>query len=240
MQATRRQGVFSDRILTAVAAVALPALFACVTVNVHFPESTVQRATDDYVRELYRSGGDTGSSGGEKTRKDSDSSSLNPGSAGGWISRIPSVSLIGLTAAVAAEPLFDRDALAQSAASAQSLQFNLKTEAAQKVLAGQRGRLDDVIKYKRQGYIGETRDGFLVVRGEEELAKKKLLLKRIEKLVEDENSDRKALYKEAVNANDSAEVKLSVVQKSFARSFQAESPSGTWVEDSEGAWGRKQ
>src|SRR3954470_20952661 len=27
---------------------------ACVTVNVNFPESAVQKATDDYVRDLYR------------------------------------------------------------------------------------------------------------------------------------------------------------------------------------------
>ncbi|MGE4108743.1 MAG: DUF1318 domain-containing protein [Bacteriovoracia bacterium] len=36
-----------------IAALAVAA--GCVTVNVNFPESAVQKATDDYVRELYRS-----------------------------------------------------------------------------------------------------------------------------------------------------------------------------------------
>ena len=36
-------------------AIALASLTAaCVTVNVNFPESTVQKATDDYVKELYK------------------------------------------------------------------------------------------------------------------------------------------------------------------------------------------
>jgi uncharacterized protein YdbL (DUF1318 family) len=32
----------------------LAAIGACVTVNVNFPESAVQKATDEYVRELYK------------------------------------------------------------------------------------------------------------------------------------------------------------------------------------------
>ncbi len=40
---------------------------ACVTVNVNFPEATVQKATDDFVDELYRTkkGGSTSATAGE-------------------------------------------------------------------------------------------------------------------------------------------------------------------------------
>lgn len=44
----------SKRIFFSSVIAALLALVACVTVNVQFPESVVQREADDYVKELYK------------------------------------------------------------------------------------------------------------------------------------------------------------------------------------------
>jgi uncharacterized protein YdbL (DUF1318 family) len=177
---------------------------ACVTVNVNFPESAVQKATDDYVRDLYRAK--------EKGNKP----------------------------APAAEPSAKPQAafeLIPSAHADEGDLFRVDTDKALSIREKLRGRLDEVLSQKRAGVVGESNDGLLVLKSPDKL--KKLLLKKVEKLVSDENSDREELYGEILTANGLPRTRLKNVQKSFSRSFQAESPSGTWVQDIEGKWARK-
>ena len=54
-----------------------------------------------------------------------------------------------------------------------------------------------------------------------------------------ENADRAALYGEVLTANGLEQERIVVIERSFANSFQAESPSGTWVQDRDGKWARK-
>ncbi len=175
---------------------------ACMTlnVNVNLPESAVQRATDDYVRELYR------------TKEKSKAPSPEEAKPAARFSLI-------------------------SEAWADSELFSVRSEKALKIRQNLASRLDEVLKYKREGVLGETNDGYVVIHKPEKL--KKLLAKKVEKLVEDENQDRKALYDEVIVSNKLTENKLDTVRRSFARSFQAESPSGTWVQDGDGKWTQK-
>jgi uncharacterized protein YdbL (DUF1318 family) len=98
-------------------------------------------------------------------------------------------------------------------------------------------RVAEIIEFKRQGLIGETVEGSVTLRGTGKL--KPLQAKKLEKLLADENQDRDQLYQEIVATNGADKVKIQVVRKSFMRSFQAESPSGTWVEGVEGGWSQK-
>lgn len=191
--------------LVALSALAVP---ACMTlnVNVNLPESAVQKATDDYVRDLYRAK--------EKGR--------TPGT--------PSPS-----ASPEAQPA-EKASLFLASAWADVV-FKVNSDGALKIREKLVANLDEVLAHKRAGYLGETYDGSLVLRNAENL--KPLLKKKIEKTVQTENAARKELYEEVLRSNSLDSSKLKDIQKSFGRSFQAESPSGTWVQDGEGSWIQK-
>jgi len=184
---------------------------ACVTVNVPvvFPEATVQRATDDYVRELYRA----------KER------GKTPAPARGAQNETSAwVALLDFS-------IFPEAQAADGAA------FRVDTQKALKIRENLAGQVSEVLTQKRAGVVGETKDGLLAIRDASKL--KKLLLQKVEKLVGDENALRKELYAEVASANNIPASRIGSVQESFARSFQAESPSGSWVENDSGSWNQK-
>ena len=210
---------------------------ACVTVNVNFPESTVQKATDDYVKELYkakekgRSGGagsDTTPQSSKKTppkpqpetgpgAADGDVGKPQPGGPTSWLKLLPSFDLAPL--AMAAEADFT---------------FNVNTPKATEIQQKLAAKLSEVDSQKAAGNIGEGSDGLLVVR-----AKQALLAKKLELLVKEQNGHREELYEEIQTANKMSKSRLPDVKKSFARSFQKHSPAGTWIQDSGGGWSQK-
>ena len=194
---------------------------ACVTVNVNFPESAVQKATDDYVRELYRAK--------EKGNKGTPAPDPSAKPAAWNFSLLP-----------------------EAQAAETELEFRLDSDKALKIRDRLSNRLDEVVKYKRDGVIGETNDGLVEVHNPAPLKKAKLLAQakggkgraedpeRIANgVVDAENKDRRDLYDEVLATNAIAKGRKKDIQKSFARSFQAESPSGTWVQDADGAWSQK-
>lgn len=189
-------------------------LTACVTVNVNFPESAVQKATDDYVRDLYRA---------KETRKSGAPDSAAPAATK------PQAHGFALPILIASAQA--GDAFGEEEA------FKVSTPRALAIRDKLAGHLSDVLEHKRAGVLGETNDGLLEIREPGKL--KKLLARKVEKLVADENADRLDLYREVVKANGLPEARIKNVQKSFARSFQAESPSGTWMQDVDGKWAQK-
>lgn len=190
----------------------LGCLSGCMTlnVNVHFPESAVQKATDDYVRELYRAK--------EKGRGPTPASSSAP------------------IAEPTKQSRFSFPFIAS--AMAEDLSFKVETPKALKIRDRLSGRVAEILAQKRAGVLGESSVGTLVLKSPEKL--KPILQKKIEKLVADENADRDELYTEVMQANALPKNRQKDIQKSFARSFQAESPSGTWLQDPEnGSWTQK-
>jgi uncharacterized protein YdbL (DUF1318 family) len=181
---------------------------ACVTVNVNFPESAVQKATDDYVRDLYRAK--------EKGKTPAPETSQAP------------------TSSRLIFPMFDLIATASADAEAN---IKVNSDKALKIKDRLASRVEEVLAQKRAGVLGETNDGLLELKGADKV--KPLLKKKIEAMVAAENADRTELYAEVAASNGIAKGRIKDIQKSFARSFQAESPSGTWAQDSDGKWAQK-
>jgi uncharacterized protein YdbL (DUF1318 family) len=178
----------------------------CVTVNVNFPESAVQKATDDYVRDLYRAK--------EKGKV------TTPGQEQGTTSASKVSS--SFTFALVSEAYAD--------------DFKVQSAKADAIKARLRSRLDDLIAQKRSGAIGETNDGKLVLK---DTKLPPLLQKKVKQLIDSDNADRMDLYKEVAHLNGLGSDGLATVEKSFARSFQSLSPSGTWIQSSDGSWTQK-
>lgn len=190
---------------------------ACVTVNVNFPEAAVQSATDDYVRDLYRAK--------EKGRAPAPASTTEAPSAKPSGKPASKTSLF--------ESLFISEAFAAENAPVFKVASSKSAEIRDKMAA----RLDKVLDGKRSGQLGETNDGWL---SNDPTGKLKPLLKKsMQPVVDAENADRKDLYNELLSVNGISKNRIKDIQKSFAHSFQAESPAGTWLQNSDGKWEQK-
>lgn len=89
-----------------------------------------------------------------------------------------------------------------------------------------------------QGNIGESNDGFIQIRSEDNLSlKDKADLRRLAKEV---NSDRESLYAEVAKALNIEESQIPRIQKIFAKRWIENSRPGWWIQKEDGEWIRKQ
>ena len=197
-----------------VSAFLLGALPGCLTLNVNMtlPEAAVQRATDDYVRELYRAK--------EKGKSTAPDAAPSP---------------------AAKTSMLSIDLIAEAYAG-DDVTVKLGGKAVEQIKERQIARMDEINAQKSAGLIGENNEGKLSFRASEK-APKIDVMKKVQKLISDENADRESLYKEVLKANNADHSKLGDIQKSFARSFQVHSPAGTWIQlmdgGMDGQWVRK-
>lgn len=191
---------------------------ACVTVNVNFPESAVQEATDDYVKDLYRA---KKSGEGLEGNSKADQSHLNLP----WMKGVAGLIELSLL----------RPEIAQAQG---DLNFTVNSAKANAIKSELRSNVGEVIKLKKKGVLGETAEGTLVLRDDGSQLSK-IQKKKAEKVIEKENQLRSDLYNEVVRSNGMSSGHLDKIRKSFSRSFSAESPSGTWIQSASGGWEQK-
>lgn len=184
-------------------------LSSCVTVNIKLPESAVQRVTDDYVRELYK----------VKERKqstDTEDSATAP------TSFFKSFSLVS-------------DAMAEEQ-DAELTAFKLDSPEVKVIQKEQAAIAAEITQFKRQGVLGESYNGQLVVKDASTV--KPILKAKVAKLVEQENGLRTRLI-DAAKDSSGASVDREVVERSLRKSFQKYSPSQTWLQAEDGEWIKK-
>ncbi len=188
---------------TATLAILSTAL-GCVTINVNFPEGAAQKASDDFVKELYRA----------RDRKDGAEPATSPTPTGQlwW------------------DGLLISEALAEDA-------FKVSSPRIAQLRDRLAKRLDEMLTHKRVGWIGEDNVGLLIIKDKSQV--KPMLLKKVEKLVGEENTDRAELYAEIARLNGLKPSAMKDLGRTFGHSFQAESPSGTWVQSDSGEWSQK-
>ena len=92
-------------------------------------------------------------------------------------------------------------------------------------------RLEDVRTAKADGKIGETREGVL-----DAVEAKYLDDKTLRTLVDEENADRRELYKLIAEKEKATEAQ--VAERAAARNYQR-ARSGEYLKDKDGAWKRK-
>ena len=93
---------------------------------------------------------------------------------------------------------------------------------------GIRNRFDAVMDLKHKGLAGEGNDGFLAVRGSLDATQQKTL--------QDENGDRRVLFRELAKMDNSTP---EGVAKVFAKRTIERQPAGVWVQDDDGDWYKK-
>jgi uncharacterized protein YdbL (DUF1318 family) len=103
--------------------------------------------------------------------------------------------------------------------------------------ASMKGRYPKLAHYLSSGILGESSQGFLVLRDVHGLGIRDKA--RVNRLMAAENSDRKALYKAVAQALKIDGSQTPRLGKIFAKEWQRTAPKGTWMEVKPGEWKRK-
>lgn len=175
---------------------------ACVTVNVYFPASAVQKAADEIVEDVRTKG---------------QSPEIKPDKSS-WLKE-GLEHLCGVQAAHA------------------EMNIDVSTPTVRALREKMKGRFPLLKPFYDKGNVGENNRGLLEIRVTEGLGLKDKA--QLNGLVEGENKDRTALYKEIVSANKLGDEVMPQVQKLFANSWRQKSQQGWWVETDKGDWEKK-
>jgi uncharacterized protein len=197
-----------------LAAVMLMTLFAsaCVTINIYFPAAAAEEAARLIVRDVLEMQGEP-EIGPEPTPEPS---SLLEGRAAGWLA-------------------WTLDRLV-APASAQQPNLQVDTPAAGRLRASMRERISALAPHLRSGAIGFGNDGFVAVR---DLSLVPLRERSgVQRMVNEENADRTALYREIARANDRPDWE-GQIRETFARVWVEEAPAGFWFQNNRGDWQQK-
>ncbi len=115
--------------------------------------------------------------------------------------------------------------------------LNVSTPAIRALRASMASRFPQLQPLYSKNAIGETNNGFVAIRDTAGLSLKERA--DVNRLVDQENADRRALYTEIIRANNLDMGKLGEVQRLFANSWRDKSSPGWAIQLDSGQWGRK-
>ena len=127
--------------------------------------------------------------------------------------------------------------LGPAEAQAAAVDVNVSTPAIRNIRASLANRFPQLQPLYGKGAIGETNTGLIAARDIGALSLKEKA--DVNRLVEQENADRQALYSEIIRANSLAPSQLGEIQRLFANSWRDKSAPGWWIQQDNGQWGRK-
>jgi uncharacterized protein YdbL (DUF1318 family) len=120
---------------------------------------------------------------------------------------------------------------------AAAVDLNVSTPAIRGLKTSMANRFPQLQPLYNKGSLGETNNGFVAIRDTGALSlKEKADLNR---LVEQENADRQALYTEIIKANNLDTGKMGELQRLFANSWRDRSSPGWWIQLDNGQWSKK-
>jgi uncharacterized protein YdbL (DUF1318 family) len=118
-----------------------------------------------------------------------------------------------------------------------AVDVNVSTPAIRALRASMASRFPQLSPLYGKGAIGETNNGFVAIRDTGPLSLKEKA--DVNRLVDQENADRQALYAEIIRANNLDGTKLAEVQRLFANSWRDKSSPGWWIQQDGGQWSKK-
>jgi uncharacterized protein YdbL (DUF1318 family) len=191
-------------------------LGACVTINIYFPAAEAEEAARTIVRDVLEEAMPP-----SETAPDAEEaqpqSGLDTGSL--WLRYAGRLIEVAVPAAHAAAP-----------------DINIDTPAINSLRSSMGRRQAVLSEYYRSGAIGFDRQGSVAIRDLNLVSLKDR--NRLKKLVNDENADRDALYREIARANGHPEWE-SDIRRTFARVWVEEAARGFWYQRGDGSWAQK-
>jgi uncharacterized protein len=118
-----------------------------------------------------------------------------------------------------------------------AMNIDISTPAIRAIKDSMRNRFPQLKPFYDRGAIGESNKGFLEARDTASLHLQERSL--VNKLIDQENRDRAALYSEIASANKFGAELVPQVKQIFANSWREKSQTGWWVQDDNGTWKTK-
>jgi uncharacterized protein YdbL (DUF1318 family) len=118
-----------------------------------------------------------------------------------------------------------------------AVDINVSTPAIRALKASMASRFGQLRPLYAKGAIGEGNNGLLAVRDASALGLRERA--DLNRLVEQENADRRSLYSEIIRANNLDPGTLGEVQRLFANSWRDKSSPGWWIQRDDGQWAKK-
>ena len=189
----------------------LGVLAACVTVNIYFPASKVEKTAEKFVDEVYMDKKDSPPpEQKEKPRSMND---------GGIFDVLTRLAWLGPATAHAEEA-------------------TTVSNAAIRALKEQIGkRHQELLPYYKQGQVGITKDGFLEVRSTGGLGLPQVAA--LKRLVDADNAARRELYEEVAKALNLQPDHVAQVRQIFAKQWRDKAQAGWSIQADDGKWGSK-
>lgn len=127
--------------------------------------------------------------------------------------------------------------LAPSEAAAAEVNIEVSTAAIRAIKDAMKQRSAELKPFLGSGAVGIGKDGMLAARGVDglDLAAKA----RVKRLVDAENKDREALYREIATANSFGADRVGDIRSIFAQTWKDKAERGWWVQGADGSWSRK-
>jgi uncharacterized protein YdbL (DUF1318 family) len=99
---------------------------------------------------------------------------------------------------------------------------------------------DDIDEFKRDGAVGENAKGLLEIRSLPRLESDADYRKLVEKIVAEENRDRRIIMQRIMDINPAVQATgITEVEKVFAKRNRDDAQTGNWIQLPEGEWVRK-
>ena len=193
--------------LKLIVALAMVVLVSCITVNIYFPASAIQKAADEMVDDIR--GTD------QKQEQNNPEQKQDPTS---WLERLPFTGF-GVTDAYAA------------------VDIEASTPAIRGFKESMKKRFPLLQPFYDKGALGENNKGLVEIRTADALSLKERA--DLNRLSQQENSDRNALYAEILRANKLGPDMMEQTRKLFANSWRSNSRAGWWIQQDNGEWVKK-
>lgn len=193
--------------LNLVVALAMVVLVSCITVNIYFPASAIQKAADEMVDDIR--GTD------QKQEQNKPEQKKEPTS---WLERLHFTGL-GVSEAHAA------------------VDIEVSTPAIRGFKESMKNRFPSLQPFYDKGALGENNKGMVEIKTADALSLKERA--DLNRLSQQENSDRNALYSEILRANKLGPDMMEQTQKLFANSWRSKSRPGWWIQQDNGQWIKK-
>ncbi len=184
-------------------------LASCVTINIYFPEAAAEKAADRIIEDVW---GEDAASTPAAPSETEPQSQLNKD--------LPvTMQLLNWVVTPAqAQP-----------------DININSPAINALQAKMKARHQQLQPFYQSGAIGLTQDGLVTLHDAKAVALKDRNV--INRLIAEENQDRKALYAEIARANGHLEWQADI-QETFARRWISNAAKGWWYEQN-GSWQQK-
>jgi len=118
-----------------------------------------------------------------------------------------------------------------------AMDIDVSTPAIRGIKASIKNRFPQLKPFYDKGALGENNKGLVEAKDTAGLGLQER--SRVNKLMNQENKDRTALYREIATANKLGSESVPQIAKTFANSWRDKSQSGWWIQDDNGAWGKK-